>query len=361
MPVSFSDLPDWRASDIGPATKALARSCARILRLPDGSPISRAGAYGGTAGDWRTACETLVNSKAEPSHDVLENLFRPVRIESGEGTSRLTGYFEPELSVRAKPDKTHSRAIPAPPDDLIRVTLSDFGDQYGASTFWGRLEGQRLKPYADRADITDAPDKAIAWAHPADVFYLQIQGSGRLAFPDGTVKRAAFAAHNAKPFKSIARHLIDEGEITAQQAGIAGVRAWMDEAGDERAQDAMNVNPRYVWFAAETLDNPNIGPRGAEGLPLTPMGSMAIDPAFHPYGVPLFLDTHAPEEPGDWKGQPFRQLVVAQDTGGAIKGVLRGDLFYGWGDHAGAMASNQNHEIAMWALLPTSVADALER
>ncbi len=360
-PANFEDLPGWENSDLGPAYRAFRESCVRILKRDPDAPLSKTARYGGQVRDWRPVCEVMkVLPEGQDLHASFETLFRPVRIEGEGTTSKLTGYFEPELKVSYFPTPGHTQAVPGLPDDMVRVTLDDFGPDLGSGTFWGRLRQGRLKPYPDRADIVDDPKRALAWAHPADVFYLQIQGSGRLTFPDGKVQRAAFAAHNSKPFKSTARYLIDKGEITASEAGITGVRAWMDRAGSVKAKDAMDANPRYVWFKAETIADPAKGPRGAEGTPLTPLGSMAVDPAYHPYGAPIFLDTRIPSQPGDWQGQAFQQLVIAQDTGGAIRGDLRGDLFFGWGNDAGARAGNQNHAVAMWALLPRKLADAMD-
>ncbi|MEM6626995.1 MAG: MltA domain-containing protein [Pseudomonadota bacterium] len=353
----FEDLPGWDAADAVSALAAFRKSCEKWVASDVDRPVTSRASYGGKIADWTPACEAAGGDVAtqDAARAYFEAWFSPLEVAPNADTSKLTGYFEPELMARRAPEPGFDAAIPGPPDDLVSVNLGDFDESLGTRRFWGQVKGGRLRLYPPRADIVDDPARALGFADPGDVFYLQIQGSGRVSFPDGETIRAAFAAHNNRPFGSIARYLIDQGEITRSQAGMSGVKAWMAAAGSLRAQHAMNQNPRYVWFRAETLD-PALGPKGAQGVPLTPMASMAVDPNFHPYGAPIFIDTRAPVEPGDWEGAPFQTLVIAQDTGGAITGVRRGDLFFGWGDEAGGRASSMNHEMRMWTLLPKSLA-----
>ena len=360
-PVQYSDLPAWSRFDPAPAVSAMLQSCQRFATLPAGAAISKRAAYdAGTFGDWADACAAVQRAEGSSSdvqREIFEAYFLPFKVSSNPDASKLTGYFEPSLRVNTYKAAGFDTPILTKPDDLITADLSAFHDSPGAGRIVGKVENGKFVPYDERADISVHESNAIAWAESADVFYLQIQGSGRLLFPDGRQLRAAFAAHNGQPFKSVARHLIEIGEIQPHQAGMADIKAWMKRVGPDAARKAMNVNPRFVWFAAETIANPELGPRGAQGVPLTPMGSMAVDPAFHPYGVPIYLDTKTPKRAGDWQGQPFRSLVVAQDTGGAIRGALRGDLFFGWKDDAGDRAAVTNHPLAMWVLLPRTVAE----
>lgn len=358
----FEKLPHWNESDFLAVSTAFATSCKRMSTQPAQSRLSESAPYGGVVADWLPVCQALSNAEldsSEKSRFFFESHFTPFHVGDSSDPSKLTGYFEPELEVRYAPEPGFERAIPAKPSDLVEVDLARFGERFGRGKVWGKVVNERLDLYPQRADIVDEPDRAIAYADPADVFYLQIQGSGRLTFPDGRVLRAGFAAHNSRPFKSIARHLISQGEIDVSEAGMSGVKAWMKRAGPEAAQQAMNINPRYVWFGAQEITDPNIGPKGAQGVPLTPLGSVAIDPSFHPYGVPIFLDTRLPQYAGDWTGAPFRHLVVAQDTGGAIRGLRRGDLFFGWGDDAGGRAASMNHDVDMWVLLPRELANRM--
>ncbi|MEE9381268.1 MAG: MltA domain-containing protein, partial [Hyphomonadaceae bacterium] len=213
------------------------------------------------------------------------------------------------------------------------------------------LSDGSLRPYPARGDIVPDPAKALGYAHPADVFFLQIQGSGRLSFPDGSTLRAAYATHNGHRFESTANWLLDTGRITRGEASMQGIRAWMDRAGLEAAHEAMNVNPRYVFFQSKPVGDPLLGPNGAHNVPLTPIGSVAVDTDLHPLGAPMFIETTAPGLGGAWSG-----LLIAQDTGGAIKGAVRGDIYFGTGHAAGQRAGTMNAPGRMWALLPRAIA-----
>ena len=354
----YDDLPGWNGANLRAATDAFAQTCERISSADPHSQFSRNGMYrSGTNAEWLTACVSIRN--ADPYDlDVLrqawESSFAPYRVRTSENTSKLTGYFEPLLKVRSTKQPGFEAPIPKPPSDLVTVDTGRFNNGQGRRLV-GKVSDGKLIPYETRAEIVAKTQNPIAWGDPVDVFYLQIQGSGRLLYPDGSVLRAAYAAHNGQPFKSVARHLIDTGEIELHQAGIEGIRAWMNQAGEVAAQEAMNVNPRFVWFRAEHIQDPGEGPKGAEGVPLTPMGSMAIDPAYHPYGAPIFINSTVAQQRGDWRGSDFTNLVIAQDTGGAIKGAIRGDLFFGWEGDAGGRAAATNHPLDMWVLLPRSI------
>lgn len=219
-----------------------------------------------------------------------------------------------------------------------------------------RLPDGTTRPYPARAEITARGGQAIAWAHPSDVFFLQVQGSGRLTFPDGTTLRAAYGAHNGQPFKSVANWLIETGRITRAEGSMQGIRAWMDRASAEEVRQAMNINPRFVFFQSLPEGDASLGPKGAHNVPLTTLGSMAVDPAFHALGVPMFVQTTAPGLGGSWSG-----LLIAQDTGGAIKGPVRGDIYFGTGFDAGQRAGTMNAPGRLWVLLPRKVAARLYR
>ncbi len=360
VPKSFSDLPAWQKTDFISARSAFLESCQSWSKRDGYKLISTSAPYSGTVSDWMPACTSIqAATDTRMIAKVFETEFTPYFINPTDKQSKLTGYFEPELEVRYRPEAGFSQAVPGIPEDLVRVDPSEFDPKFAKGKVWGRVIEGELEFYPDRKDIIDEPSKALGYASPGEIFYLQIQGSGRLKFPDGRVIRAAFAAHNHKPFVSIARHLIDTGQIQTHQAGMNSILNWMDEVGPQIAQDAMNVNPRYVWFTPQEIKDPSKGPNGAQGIPLTAMASMAVDPRYHAYGAPIFIDTKVPAIPGDWKGREFRNLVIAQDTGGAIKGILRGDLFFGSGDDAGGRAASMNHDVAMWVLLPKSVASAM--
>lgn len=354
-PVSFDELPNWDSSLLTPAIKAFARSCERWENLPDDAPVSKRVSYAGHIGDWRPACAAMdVVLDPHSARHVFEALFTPLEVLANPDKTRFTGYFEPEIEARRTPVFPYTQPIPGLPDDLVQVPANQIGGQSTRNAPAQRLPDGSLRPYPPRADIVNHPENILGFAHPTDVFFLQIQGSGRLRYEDGSTLRAAYAAHNGQPFKSTANHLIQTGKITRGQASMQGIRAWMDSVSREEAQAAMNANPRFVFFRPIEVGDPTLGPVGAQSVPLTPLGSMAVDTDIHALGVPFFVQTSAPGLGGDWSG-----LLVSQDTGGAIKGRVRGDIYYGTGDEAGSRAGTQNAPGRMWAFLPRALAAEL--
>lgn len=351
-PVSFDELPGWDVSSMTPAIEAFGRSCVRWQNMPDAAPVSKRASYAGHVGDWRPACAAMdVVQDADSARQVFEALFTPLEVLASADKTRFTGYFEPQIDARRNPVFPYTQAVPGLPDDLIQTDASNIGGHAGSTVPAQRQADGSLRAYPPRADIVGNPSNILGYAHPADVFFLQIQGSGRLRFADGSVLRAAYAAHNGQPFKSTANHLINTGKISRGQASMQGIRAWMDSVSREEAQAAMNANPRFVFFRPLDVGDPSLGPVGAQSVPLTPLGSMAIDTGIHALGIPFFVQTTAPGLGGDWSG-----VLIAQDTGGAIKGRVRGDIYYGTGADAGARAGTQNAPGRMWAFLPRAIA-----
>jgi len=356
----YEAIEGWRTLDAAPALAAFRRSCARLADAPDDTPLNPQSPWAGTVGDWRPACAAAESASAETAAAFFERAFLPVAARAGaDETGLLTGYYEPELSVRREATAEFSEPILARPDDLVTVDLGLFEPDLAGRRIVGAVESGRLAPYDPRAEIGPERADAIAWGRPADVFFLQVQGSGRLRFEDGTRLRAAFAAHNGLPYQSIGRVLVERGELTLDAASKASIEAWMTDAGADETRALMNANPRYVFFAAEPVDDPARGPRGAQGAPLTPMASLAVDTDFHPLGLPVLLETRIPQAPGDFEATRETLLVVAQDRGGAIDGPLRGDLFFGTGDAAGGRAGVMKHPAGWTLLLPTPLALAL--
>lgn len=341
-PVEFDALPGWQTTDLAPGLSALRRSCDVFARRAPAAPLSQVAPWAGTTDDWTPACAALdVIGDQQSGRAVLQALFTPVEIIAEDGSSRFTGYFEPRYQARLSPQGRFTEPVPARPDDLI----TEAGKVYQA------LPNGARRVYPTRAEITRSGVRPLAYAHPADVFFLQIQGSGRLVLSDGRILRAVYAANNGQPFRSTANWLMQRGWISRSQANMQGIRDWMDRTTPERMRQAMNANPRFVFFNLEPDSNPQLGPKGSFGVPLTPLGSMAVDTSIHAGGVPMFVQTRAPGLGGDWSG-----LVVSQDTGGAIKGAVRGDLYFGTGAQAGAAADTVNAPGRLWVLLPRSVA-----
>jgi membrane-bound lytic murein transglycosylase A len=282
--------------------------------------------------------------------------------QDGETTEGLfTGYYEAELDGSRAPDATYATPIYGRPADLVTVDLVDFRADWKGEAIVGRVVDGQLEPYPDRAAIdggalAGAGAELIWVADPVDAFFLHIQGSGRVRLADGGTMRVGYAASNGHKFRGIARDLIDMDVLPKEDASMQAVRDWL-RANPAEAAALMQKNPRYIFFreitGADALAN---GPIGAQSVPLTPMRSLAVDTKFLPLGVPLWLDTTWPPGSPD-AGQPLRRLMIAQDTGGAIKGPIRGDFFWGTGEAALDLAGGMKQTGRYYLLLPTSVAE----
>jgi len=220
----------------------------------------------------------------------------------------------------------------------------------------GRLvddgKGKRVVPYFARGELTAErlAGREIVWVDDAlEAFFLQVQGSGRVQLPDGSVIRVGYADTNGQPYRSIGRVLIERGELSFEQASMQGIQAWT-RANPARRDELLNQNPSYVFFRELPVGDPNAGPVGALNVPLTPGYSVAVDPQFVPLGAPVLLSTQHPST-----GAPLQRLVLAQDTGGAIRGPIRFDFFWGFGKPAAEHAGRQRHDVQGWLLLPNGV------
>ncbi|MBL8536226.1 MAG: MltA domain-containing protein [Hyphomonadaceae bacterium] len=347
----FADLPGWNNADLAPALTAFRRACdGRRLRdataaLPGG------GRYGGSVGEWSSACAAAATVSAGSERAFFENHFTPHAV-AGPGEARLTAYYEPIIEARRTPDAVFSAPLLRKPGDMVSIDIAAFAEALDNEALRGaprRLTGQivgdQIRPYPRRGDIVQNASQAFAWAHPIDVYNLQIQGSGRLAFPDGAQARASFAAQNGYRWRSALGALRDAGELP-NGATWPNFKSWSDQRGPEATRAALNADPSYVFFSEEPIGDPSAGARGAAGVPLTPLGSIAVDPEYHPYGALVFVD-------GRYGDDAFQRLLVAQDTGGAIRrGPLRGDVFFGIGPDAGRAAEQMNAPARWWTLLP---------
>jgi len=350
-PARFNDIPDWTRVDLAPALLAFRRACDGRRQRDSTASLPGGGRYGGTVADWAPACAAAQSVSPGGERAFFEANFTPSLVR-GPGEARITAYYEPIIEARRAPDAVYSAPLVRRPGDMVTVDIAAFAEAYdnealrGAPrALQGQISGTQVRPYPKREELNPASDQAFAWAHPVDVYNLQIQGSGRIAFPDGTQSRAAFAAQNGYRWRSALGALRDSGQLQGG-ATWANFRAWSDRNGAAATQQALNADPSYVFFQEERIDDPSAGPRGAAGVPLTPMGSIAVDPAFHPYGAVVFVDA-------EYDGQPFRHLFVAQDTGGAIRrGPQRGDVFFGSGPEAGRGAERMNSPARWWTLTP---------
>ncbi len=219
----------------------------------------------------------------------------------------------------------------------------------------GRVVGRSVVPYFSRAEMEQRGHlngSELLWVdNEIDAFFLQVQGSGRVQLDETQeVVRVAYADQNGHPYRSIGRYLVDKGELTLEQASMQGIKAWA-AANPERLRELLNANPSYVFFREEKIIDPAQGPKGALGVPLTPQRSIAIDPRFITLGAPVFLSTTRPNS-----NVPLRRLMLAQDTGGAIRNPVRADFFWGFGADAGELAGKMKQPGQMWVLLPVSLA-----
>ncbi len=350
--LDYKDLPGWQEGDQRAALRAFRRSCvvfAKGWTKKDEEALA-----------WKPACEAArqVDNRAEAARIFFETYFIPQEIappEGGEGL--LTAYYEPELEVRAEPAPGYDEPIFSRPEDLVTVDPKRFAATgFRGRKLMGRVDEGSLVPYYTRGEIKKKGGKALAWGSPADVFFLQVQGSGRLHFKDGRIMRAAFAGHNGHAYTSIGRILIKEGELDAGKASKGGIEKWMAAAGPEKTRALMNRNDRYVFFKAKPVLDTTLGPIGTQGAPLTAGASLAVDPGLYPLGTPIWVATRLPQNDRDWKGQETRFLAIAQDTGGAINGPMRGDLFLGSGAKAGRLAGIVKHAAHWWILMPRTKA-----
>lgn len=333
----YENLKYWEDGDHSAALLAFQRSCKSWQKADPEKMLNPNLPEYGRYKDWAPACAAASTMPAEAvfARAFFEQNFSPVSLsgkDSDEGL--LTGYYEPEINVRLKANSVYSEPILARPSDK---------------------KTQKLP----RKDIDALSSRVIAYGRPIDVFFMQVQGSGRLRFKDGRAIRAAYAGNNGQPYKSIGSVLIRRGEMTKEEASKQSIERWMENNGPRAARELMNQNPRYIFFAEEAILD-NEGPRGAARVPLTARGSMAIDPRYHPYGTLVWLETKLPQDGNDYIAQEGGLLLAMQDTGSAIKGPLRGDVFFGPGDKAGEIAGVMKHKARWTLLLPKAIADAAE-
>jgi membrane-bound lytic murein transglycosylase A len=347
----FGSVPDWATTDVSAARRAMVRSCAWLAGKAPNGLMSQIATYSGRVSDWGDVCR-LSRDIQLGDRAYWETHFQAWSVGvPGATPGRLTGYYEPIMAARHTKDEQYSEPIQARPADLLEIDLGAFDPALRARSFVGRAEGNRVVPYPPRAQINAGTAPVLAWGEPAEVLSLQVQGSGRLLFEDNTQVRAAFAAHNGQRFGSNAQELIRRGYLTQDGASLDALKNWFKNASKQEARDVLNANPRTVFFTLQTIKDPNAGPNGGQGIPLEPNGSMAIDTRYHAYGVPIFVAADAPRV-ALTVDKTIRRLMIAQDTGGAILGPLRGDLFWGTGPEAGLRAGRINHDTQFWVLLP---------
>ncbi|MBW8329729.1 MAG: murein transglycosylase A, partial [Thiobacillus sp.] len=339
-PVDWSAVAFWQDDAASEAWGAFLQSCSTLIKRSA----------------WQAICAEATTIPTPDDASVrafFEQRFQPYQAaqEDGSDDGLVTGYYEPLLKGdRVRTDRARF-PLYAVPDDLVTVDLASVYPELKNLRLRGRLVGNKLVPYPSRKEIEMPANgngfkgKPIAWAEdPVDLFFLQIQGSGRIALPDGSHVRVGYADQNGHPYLSIGKLLVERGELKLEQASMQGIKDWGAKNPD-KLPELLASNPSFVFF--RELPNGLTGPLGALGVPLTGGRSIAIDPRFIPLGAPVFLATTQPNSP-----QPMNRLVMAQDTGGAIRGGVRADFFWGFGDAAGELAGRMKQRGRMWVLLP---------
>jgi membrane-bound lytic murein transglycosylase A len=276
-----------------------------------------------------------------------------LRSSSAGDSGMLTGYYEPVIDGARARDSVNRLPIYGVPEDLIVVDLATVNPDVRNMRLRGRLDGRRLVPYYSRAEIESRsalPAPVLAWTNDAvDLFFLQIQGSGQVRLANGERMRIGYADQNGHPFRSLGRYLVDRGEMTLDQASMQNIKAWAEQ-NPHKLREALNANPSYVFFRELNL-RADEGPIGALGVPLTAGYSMAVDRRYVPLGAPVYLATNYP-----LSEERLERLMAAQDVGGAIRGVVRGDFYWGSGAEAGAQAGRMRNQARMWLLWPRGIA-----
>jgi len=357
-PARFADLPGWREDAVEEALAAFLRSCARLDRAEPRAENSL-----GTAAEWRDACSAAARvprGDRGAARAFFETAFTPVAASNhGERTGLFTGYYEPTLHGSRKPSARYRVPLYRRPPELVTVDLGLFREEWKGRRIAGKVAGRTFVPFADRAEIWTGAlagrGLELAWVDdPIDAFFVEIQGSGRVELAEGGVLRVGYAAQNGQAYFAIGRDLVERGALKKEEVSLQSIRAWL-LAHPQEALQVMARNRSYVFFDEQQGE----GPLGAEGVALTPGRSLAVDLKYLPLGVPIWLDGKAPAVSERAPDRPLRRLLVAQDTGGAITGPVRGDVFWGHGEEAAAVAGRMKHPGRVWLLLPRSAAARL--
>ena len=337
-PVNWRDIDGFAEDDLSAAWPAWLQSCSTLINKTQ----------------WQTAC-TAAKALNKPNKQAVKAYFiqyfnvYSATNQDGADTGLVTGYYEPLLKGSRSKSSQYPHPLYKQPADLITVELADVYPELKYKRVRGKLVGNKLVPYNTRAEIEAASSplsgNELVWINDIiDVFFLQVQGSGLVKLDDGTEVHVGYADQNGQAYNSIGRVLIERGELTKDQASMQGIKNWAHN-NLSKLRELLNSNPSYVFFRELPAGLP--GPLGALGVPISAERSVAIDPKFVPLGAPIFLSTTQPNSQS-----PLKRLMLAQDTGGAIKGGVRADFFWGAGNEAGAKAGAMKQQGKIWVLLP---------
>jgi len=361
-PIPFSEIPGWREDDHLAAWKAFLSSCGAVL---ESAPSHLKPAVAAAPSVLRDICALALGEARsgtpqtrETARRFFEAHFRPHRVRASSAQRLLTGYYEPLIKGSRERDATFQVPIYKRPPDLVNVVAESERGARSESFTHMRQTQHGLAPYLTRAEIEEGGLAGMGlellyFKDPIEVFFMQVQGSGRVELSDGQKVRVTYDGKNGYPYTSIGRVLIEEGEIRSEEISLKSLKQWL-RRNPERAKTVMRKNQSYVFFR-ELTENDAKGPIGANGIALHAGRSLAIDTMYYPLGMPIYVDapeiTHATKKPGG-----FRRLMIAHDVGSAIKGTERGDIYFGSGDDAGRIAGRTKHPGRFIVLLPIKAA-----
>jgi membrane-bound lytic murein transglycosylase A len=335
-PTRFADLKGWTEDDHAAAFRAWLRSCAADPKSPHAAAALALGP----------------GASADAARAFFEGRFLPHLIAESARQGFVTGYYEPEIEGSYARDGPFQVPVYRRPEDLITLAPETERARFNDRITGLRETADGQVPYYTRAEIWDGAlsGRGLELLYLKDLvelFYMQVQGSGRVHLRGGGAVRLGYAGKNGYPYTSIGRLLIERGAIAPDAMSMAAVKAWL-RADEARGQALMEENRSYVFFRELDADEGRDGPRGAQGAALTPGRSLAVDTAYHRLGLPVFVTA----EQLVTGAQPFRRLMIAQDVGSAIRGPERGDIFWGTGEGAGAIAGSTRHAARFCILLP---------
>ena len=347
-PVQWQDIDGFSEDDMRAAWPAWQQSCSTLINKTAKNKTQS------NQQSWQAVC-SAASALNKPSKQMIQayfmqyfNVYSTSNVDDT-NTGLITGYYEPLLKGSRNKSSQYPYPLYKQPTDLITVELGETYPELKNKRLRGKLKGNKLLPYPTRAEIETTPSplagNELVWINDlVDGFFLQVQGSGLVQFESGDNMHVGYADQNGQTYNSIGRVLIERGELSKDQAGMQGIKDWARN-NPQKLRDLLNANPSYVFF--RELPVGLSGPLGALGVPLTAERSVAIDPRYVPLGAPIFLATTLPNS-----NKALKKLMVAQDTGGAIKGGVRADYFWGAGEAAGKQAGSMKQQGKIWVLLP---------
>lgn len=360
-PVAFETLPGWEEDDPSSLFAVMAR-CLKHMRTVKPYRTGSLGISSRALEEVFCAAKDLMPGSPAEARTFFERHFQPFRIDQPEARPGfVTAFYEPEVEVAAEPDEVWRFPFYRRPDDLVDIDDASRPPAMDPSYVFARRIGDVVEFYPDRAEIDrgclDGRGLEIAWARSrVDVFFAHVQGAARLRYPDGSVRRITYAAKAGHPFTGIGRHLVDSGEIAPELVSMVSIRRWLADHPD-RQDEVMWRNRSYIFFRDAPVEEPELGPIAAAKVQLEPMRSIAVDRLIHTFASPFFIESRSLTHLTG--GKPFRRLMMALDTGTAITGPARGDIFTGSGDGAGELAGNVRHEADFYILVPKSAVPEL--